>query len=35
MCKVVSHPHSTNFLLKLKVGTQNGRLHVKPHDKIL
>ena len=22
MCKLVSHPHSTNFLLKSKVGTQ-------------
>ena len=35
MCKLVSYVHSTNFLLKSKVGTQNGRLHVKPHDQIL
>jgi hypothetical protein len=35
MCKLVIHPHSTNFLLKSKVDTQNGRLHVKPHDQIL
>jgi hypothetical protein len=32
MCKLVSHPHCTNFLLKSKVGTQNGRLHVKLHE---
>jgi hypothetical protein len=26
MCKLVSYPHSTNFLLQSKVDTQNGRL---------
>ena len=35
MCKLVSHTHSTDVLLKSKVVTQNGRLHVKPHDQIL
>jgi hypothetical protein len=29
MCKLVSHP---NILLKSKMGTQNGRLHVQPHE---
>lgn len=29
------HLYSTTYLLKSTMGTQNGRLHVKPHDQIL
>jgi len=32
---LVSHSHSANLSLKLTVGTQNGELHVTPHDQIL
>jgi hypothetical protein len=35
MCKLVSYPNCANLLLNSKVDTQNGRLHVKPHDQIL
>jgi hypothetical protein len=35
MCKLVSYPPSTNFILNSKVDTQNGRLQVKPHDQLL
>jgi hypothetical protein len=35
MCKLASHPHSTNVLLISKGGTQNGKLDVKPHVQIL
>jgi len=32
---MVSQAHPANVLLKLTVGNQNRRLHVKPHDQIL
>ena len=32
---LANHVYYTKYLLKLTMGTQNGRLHVKAHDEIL